>query len=323
MIAMKPEKNDRKKKTDSMDIRGKVREKMRDSRKVFKVYRILRALVLVCLVRQFLHQNYENVLLCVLTLVLFLLPAFLQVKLRVVLPQELEITLLFFIYAAEILGEVNCYYTAIPMWDTILHTLNGFLAAAVGFSLTLILNHSNRVVFELSPFYICVVAFCFSMTIGAVWEIFEFSMDCLFGADMQKDTVIHTISSITLNTQGLQRPVRISNITETAVNGQVLGISGYLDIGIFDTMADLIVNFIGALIFCAIGYLAQKGKMREFDIVQRLMIRPSDAVLEKQNGESGSRDDGVAAEQETNTGAETENDPQEDAGNPVTDNRPS
>ncbi len=279
---MQTEGGQDRKKGPEEEIRGEIRGKMRESRRVFTVYRVLRTLVIVCLVRQFLHQNYENVLLCVLTLLLLLMPAFLQVKLRVVLPQEMEITLLVFIYAAEILGEVNCYYTAIPMWDTILHTLNGFLAAAVGFSLTLILNRTNKAVFELSPFYLCVVAFCFSMTIGVIWEIFEFSMDCLFGVDMQKDTVIHTISSITLNSQGLQRPVKISHITETAVNGQSLGIHGYLDIGLIDTMSDLIVNFIGALVFCVIGYLALKGKMRDFRIVRRFLIRPADAAWEEQ-----------------------------------------
>lgn len=273
-------------------LRDEVKSRLRSSRKVFKVYRVLRALVILCLIRQFLHQNYENVLLCVLTLILFIMPTLLQIQLRVVLPQAMEIALLVFIYAAEILGEVNCYYTAIPMWDTILHTLNGFLAAAVGFSMTLILNRSNHAVFELSPFYMCVVAFCFSMTIGVIWEIFEYTGDCLFGVDMQKDTVIHTISSITLNPDGAQRPVRITGITETVVNGQPLGINGYLDIGLIDTMTDLIVNFTGALIFCTIGYLALKGKMRDFNILRKLLIRPSDAVWEKRKPEEKSDGEG-------------------------------
>lgn len=108
------------------------------------------------------------------------------------LPPPLEITILCFIFAAEILGEVNAFYVLIPGWDTILHTLNGFLAAAVGFSLVMILNDNEGLTFDLSPFFLALTAFCFSMTIGVLWEFFEFAMDCFFHTDMQKDTVIHT-----------------------------------------------------------------------------------------------------------------------------------
>ena len=100
------------------------------------------------------------------------------------------------------------------------------------------------------------------MTIGVVWEFFEFGMDQLAGFDMQKDTVIHVIRSVTLDPERHNVPYEISGITETVVNGQELGLGGYLDIGLIDTMQDLIVNFIGAFVFSVIGffYVKNRGK---------------------------------------------------------------
>ena len=143
-----------------------------------------------------------------------------------------------------------------------LHTMNGFLAAAIGFSLVNLLNEDSRLSFNLSPFFVAIVAFCFSMTIGVLWEFFEFFMDMNFATDMQKDTVIHSINSVMLNPDFVNSPYHIRGITSTVVNGQDLGINGYLDIGLIDTMKDLFVNFIGAVVFSIIGYfyIKYKGK---------------------------------------------------------------
>lgn len=122
----------------------------------------LRFLALVILVRQLFMAHYEAAFFCVLTIVLLYVPSWVQVRLRIELPPALEITILCFIFAAEILGEVNAFYVRVPNWDTMLHTLNGFLAAAVGFSLVLLLNDDDRLTFHLSPFFLALVAFCFS-----------------------------------------------------------------------------------------------------------------------------------------------------------------
>ena len=82
---------------------------------------------------QIMRGSYESAFFCLLALCLLYLPSWLQVKLRIELPPPLEITILCFIYAAEILGEVNAFYVVVPNWDTMLHTLNGFLAAAAKF----------------------------------------------------------------------------------------------------------------------------------------------------------------------------------------------
>lgn len=235
---------------------------LREHRSSFLVYMILRVLVIVSLVLQLLNRNYENVFLCILTLFLLLLPSFIQLQLKIELPTTLEIIILLFIFAAEILGEIQAYYIKIPNWDTILHTMNGFLMAAIGFSLADILNREEKMKFELSPIFMSIVAFCFSMTVGVIWEFFEYGMDRFFKLDMQKDTVVQSISSVMLDPTGGNVPTALRNIQDVAVNGQSLGIGGYLDIGLYDTMNDLWVNFLGAVVFSIIGffYIKRKGK---------------------------------------------------------------
>ena len=238
---------------------------LREHKSSFIVFSILRILVLVVLVRQIMLANYEGAFFCILTLLLLYVPSWIQVKLRIELPPPLEITIFCFIFAAEILGEVNAFYVVIPGWDTMLHTINGFLAAAVGFSMVMLLNDDDRITFHLSPAFLALVAFCFSMTIGVLWEFFECFMDQMFLLDMQKDTIVHSIGSVMLDPAGGNTPVAIHDITDvivvTADGAQhPLGLGGYLDIGILDTMKDLFVNFIGAVVFSFIGYFYVKNR---------------------------------------------------------------
>lgn len=232
----------------------------REKRSVFIVYLVLRIIVIASLVLSCINGDYDSAFICVLVLVLFMVPAFLQERFSVELPSTLEIIILLFIFAAEILGELSDYYVHFQHWDTLLHTTWGFLCAAVGFSLVDILNRSKTVKFELSPLFLAICAFCFSMTIGVIWEFFEFGMDNLFQMDMQKDTVLHTFSSVSLDPTNSNIPITLYDITEVSVNGQDLGLGGYLDIGLYDTMEDLFVNFIGALVFSIIGYFDAKSR---------------------------------------------------------------
>ena len=259
---MNRKRKDSQKNTWFRNLGAALHMELREHKSSFIVYFTLRALVIVMLILQLLNRNYENVFLCVLTLLLLVIPSLVQITFKVELPTTLEIIILVFIFAAEILGEISEFYLMFPFWDTVLHTLNGFLAAAIGFSLVDLLNRSEKAVFQLSPLFTAIVAFCFSMTIGVIWEFFEFGMDMFFGYDMQKDTVIHAIRSVTLDPSGHNIPYVIKGIADTAVNGQELGLGGYLDIGLIDTMQDLIVNFIGALVFSIIGffYVKNRGK---------------------------------------------------------------
>lgn len=233
---------------------------LREHKSSFCVYFTLRLLVIITAILQLANRNYENVFLCILTLFLLVIPSIVQLTFKVELPTVLEIIILVFIFSAEILGEIQEFYLIFPFWDTVLHTLNGFLAAAIGFSMVDLLNRSKRVTLELSPLFTAIVALSFSMTIGVVWEFFEFGMDQILGYDMQKDTVIHTIRSVTLDPQGKNIPFVINDIQNIAVNGSALNLDGYLDIGLIDTMQDLIVNFVGATIFSFFGYFYVKKR---------------------------------------------------------------
>lgn len=262
----------------------------REKRAVTLVYIFLRTSVLLVLLAQIFNRNFENVFLCVLTLILFTMPSLLERKLDIDLPNTLEIIILLFIYAAEILGEIGAYYVTFPNWDTVLHTMNGFLCAAIGFSLLDILNRNSRVRFHLSPLYLAIVAFCFSMTVGVLWEFFECAMDQFFFFDMQKDTIVHDIGTILLDPTGGNHPVVLRNITDVIVvqadgTKTALGLGGYLDIGLMDTMEDLFVNFIGALVFSIIGYfyVLSRGKGK---FVKRFIPVAND-IVSQENTTSG------------------------------------
>lgn len=241
------------------------------------VYFLLRASVILVMVAQFFNRDFQNVFLCLLTLVLFLLPSLFERRFHIDVPDTLEIIILLFIYAAEIMGEIRAYYIAFPYWDAMLHTTNGFLCAAIGFSLVDLLNRDKHFTLALSPAFMAVLAFSFSMTIGAVWEIFEYAMDRIFLLDMQKDTILHTISSVTLDPTATNRTVLLEGITDAAVvyadgSEQLLGLGGYLDVGLYDTMNDLIVNFIGAVVFSVIGYFYVKSRGKG-SLVRRFIPR--------------------------------------------------
>ena len=252
------------KKTEKKNFRHAMARELREHRNSFIVFYVLRVLVLVSLVRQIMLRNYEGAFFCILTIVLLYVPSWIQVKLHIELPPALEITILCFIFAAEILGEVNAFYVNVPHWDTMLHTLNGFLAAAVGFSMVLLLNDDERLTFDLSPFFLALMAFCFSMTIGVLWEFFEFGMDYFFHTDMQKDTIILNLYTVALDTTRTNKVVAVKDIQDVVINGESLGLGGYLDIGIIDTMKDLFVNFVGAVVFSVTGffYARSKGKKK-------------------------------------------------------------
>jgi hypothetical protein len=244
------------------DTARRLKATIRQQPAVFAVYVVLRLIVVAELVLSILRGEYESAFICLLVLILFILPFFIQQNFGIQLPTTLEIIILLFIFAAEILGELEGYFITYPNWDTMLHTTTGFLCAATGFALIDILNRNSRIKFQLSPIYVALAAFCFSMTVGVLWEFFEFGMDRLFHLDMQKDTVVQSITSVMLDPTNSNTPITIDGIHSVAVNGNDLGFDGYLDIGLYDTIEDLFVNFIGAVTFSVIGYfyIKHRGK---------------------------------------------------------------
>lgn len=258
-----------------MKIYTNTKHKKRD----ITIYVILRFFVIVTLIAQLIRGNYENVFLCILTLILFTIPTIIDKKLNIALPNALESIILLFIFSAEILGEVQNFYGIFKGWDSILHTINGFLCAAIGFSLIDILNRSEKFHTKMTPAFVALVAFCFSMTIGVLWEFFEFGMDVTFKTDMQKDRIVQEISTVTLNPEGKNDPVEIRNITGTTIhyiengeNKEISVVDGFLDIGIRDTMKDLFVNFIGAVVFSILGLLYIKDR-DEYKFAEKFMPR--------------------------------------------------
>ena len=257
-----------------------LRKRIRANRKTFILYSVLRVLVILTMIRQILDTNYEGAGICLLSLVLFLVPSFMEEHFEIEIPPVFEGIIYGFIYAAEILGEVDHFYVNIPGWDTMLHTLNGFLCAAVGFSMIDLLNRHSRNI-KLSPFYLAMVAFCFSMTIGIFWEFIECAGDLFFGQDMQKDFIVQNFQSVTLDPAHSQQVIAVRDITDTVIHtasGKTYTINGgYLDIGILDTMKDLFVNFIGAMVFSIFGffYVKERGKKQSgaARIAGNMMVR--------------------------------------------------
>lgn len=239
-----------------------LKNSIKENKSTFMVYVILRVIVIAALVVALFRRDFETAYVCCLSLILFLAPAFVEKTFKLYLPSTLEIIVLLFIFAAEILGEIAYFYVRVPHWDTILHTVNGFLCAAVGFALVDLLNESKNIKFQLSPIFVAIVAFCFSMTIGVFWEFLEFGCDMLLKTDMQKDFIIHSISSVALDPANTNKTIHINDIQNLMINGKTVDVQGYIDIGLIDTMKDLIVNFVGATVFSVIGffYIKNRGK---------------------------------------------------------------
>ncbi len=234
-----------------------------NDKKTLFVFVLLRILIIICLIRQLINGDIGNAFLCILSLFLFILPYILEKTFKIDFPGKLERIVFVFIFAAEILGEINNFYGTIPMWDTVLHTVSGFLCASLGFSLIYILNQKTKFM-NLSPLFVALVSFCFSMTVGIAWELFEYGMDVIFKTDMQKDEYVNVIRTVNLDPEFDNNVITIDGIDYTIAydkNGnELVRFDGYLDIGLHDTMSDLIVNFIGAMIFSVFGYLYIKNE---------------------------------------------------------------
>lgn len=223
----------------------------------------LRILTLISMLAEFKLGNFKNGILCIAVLIIFTIPALLKKESGIVLPDVMEAAVYAFVFASEILGEISNFYGLVPFWDTLLHLMSGFILAGVGFSLIRLMNGKNQN-FRISAAYVALTGICFSVTAGLLWEFFEFACDTDFKTDMQKDSMVKNISSVELNGKKNNQPLKIDGITKTEIylkNGERYIVSGgYLDTGLADTMKDLSVNFIGAVIFCTAGYRHMKNK---------------------------------------------------------------
>lgn len=242
------------------------KQSLRNTKTSTFVYIILRVLVVGIMVRAIYLRRWDQVLYCSLALIEFMIPSFVERRLKIELPSTLEIIVLLFIFAGEIMGEIGQFYHKIQAWDLILHTTNGFLMGAIGVALIDVFNKHPSINFSLSPFFVAFVAFCFSITIGVLWEFTEYTADRLLGVDMQKDTIVSYINSEETSIDGVRTPLKIEGITTTTITGYIQGkpeeivLDGYLDVGINDTMEDMFVNLVGAFIFSVLAAFYIRGR---------------------------------------------------------------
>jgi len=193
------------------------------------IYILFRILVVAAGTVAVFRANWINFALSLVTLFLTFLPTIIRREFHVYYPGEFEILVLLFIFASMYLGEIHSFYARIWWWDLMLHALSGVIIAAIGFSLVGILNGEERLAVELSPAFVAIFSFSFALSMGVIWEIYEFSMDSLFGLNMQKS-------------------------------------------GLSDTMGDLIVDALGALVVPIIGYFYLRGDIKLFEILERRLI---------------------------------------------------
>jgi hypothetical protein len=123
---------------------------------------------------------------CVFGLVVMMIPTYIEKKSLIDIPDVMEIIYFVFLYCAIYLGEVRNFYYLIPFWDTILHAFSGVMLGVLGIILVSFLNGRENVKVKLNPFFISFFAFCFAVTAGVIWEIYEFLADGLLSLNMQK-----------------------------------------------------------------------------------------------------------------------------------------
>jgi len=201
----------------------------------YSIYKIATVPVIVDNPEIYTHVKSDYVLMllqCMLGLVVMFLPLFLENKLKFNIPNYMAILYFIFLYCAIYLGEVRSFYYLVPHWDTVLHAFSGAMLGAFGYILVTELNESINTTVNLSPFFVALFAFSFALSVGAIWEIYEFLGDGLFGLNMQK--------------------YRLED--------------GILLIGreaLTDTMKDLIIDSLSALAVVLIGYSGVKLKIEE------------------------------------------------------------
>ena len=213
--------------------------------------------------------NYNVIFISILTILLFYSVEFLEKIGKFMIPFVLKFLLFLFIFGAEILGEIFDFYGYIDIWDSLLHYMAGFLSACFGFSMIRSFRklYDN---FKSLPVVCLVIVVCFSMTLGVIWEFFEFNMDKYFDFDMQKDTVVDRINSVSLNDDEGSKVVKVDGILFTEIHtldGVIRIDDGYLDIGLVDTISDMKINMVGAFTFGVLSafYVAFPKRFRWLD----------------------------------------------------------
>ncbi|MBR6727389.1 MAG: hypothetical protein IKM08_04290 [Clostridia bacterium] len=245
-------------------------KRLAENKIALAVYITVHILIVITIVRGFFNGDPRFISISFLAIALMLIPVAVKLLFGIRLSTVLEVLAYLFIFSAQILGEIHHFYSIFPFWDAVLHVISGFMFAAFGYCLVDIFHKRREVVARLSPLFITLLAFCFSMTVGVFWEFIEFGGDTLMGKDMQKDAIVNEFHTILVpNRVQEQDPNQyVHHFTDVQrmelydSEGNLLAqVDGYLDIGLVDSMKDMILNCIGALAFCVLGYFSiRKGE---------------------------------------------------------------
>ena len=237
-------------------------QEIKGNKASFFAFAILWICTLAVLLHGGVYGRWDRVFTGALCLVLFLLPPIVERSFSLQLPATLEVCAYLFVFCAGVLGEIGDFYQRFPAWDALLHAANGFLFAGFGFCLFSLFEKKRTVRTLPSPAYQSFTAFCFSMTVGVLWEIFEFCADIFLHTDMQKDSFRTAIHTLLLPTED-GGVLAVENITQVEIRtaaGERFVLPAYLDVGLSDTVKDLAINLWGAICFCIIGYIYLKRR---------------------------------------------------------------
>lgn len=229
------------------------------------VYIIVLLLTVISFVKAFNSGDIKNSILCIISMFLYFVPYIINKLLNIMFPVIVRITFVLFIFATIILGEINDFYVLIPIWDDILHIVQGFVVSSVGFSLIYLL-FKNKNIIRYEKILIALYSFCLSISVGVIWEVGEYITDYNMRVDMQKDKYIYEFKSILLNPKKNNEVIVVDKIGYTTIydesGNKIITFNGYLDIGLHDTIDDLIDTAVGSILFCFIGclYLHDKDK---------------------------------------------------------------
>ncbi|MDO4567683.1 MAG: hypothetical protein Q4B99_01855 [Clostridia bacterium] len=223
------------------------------------VFCVLEAFALYSAVSCALTGTAQQVALSLVSVLLFALTYSVEWLFRLQMSSAMEIMCMVFCIG-PLAGSVYKLYFVFEPFDKLLHTFSGFLGAAIGFGVPDLLDSENR---SHSRLLKCVSAFCVAMTFAGLWEFLEYAGDRLLGTDMQNDTIVTEFSSYLLGGD-LNTPPTISGIDEVVINGELVLTGGYIDIGIIDTMRDMLVCAVGSLAFVATAALGGEERVRPF-----------------------------------------------------------
>lgn len=250
------------------------------------IYVLLNLIIIINAIIEIINGNITNIVICVVSIILLFFPNFLEKKLNIKVPYILKILIYFYIFGTQILGEVNHFYLRVKYWDKIFHGLHGVIGSSIGFSLVYLLN-KNSIHKVFKPFFVVLTAFCISISISVIWEVLEYTLDISFKTDSQNDRYIDSINTVYLDSKKEGNVIKIDDISYVVLydknNNELKKLNGYLDIGLFDTMNDLIINIVTSLLFCFYSYWYLLNKEKYCVINNFVINKYSRSIYGKDN----------------------------------------